>query len=77
MQLLFCLLEQPSCVYSFEHLCQALGLTRGNSARNKMTLTEHIRRCRLLLNGSRLPLRIALVPTVGYALCRMARKAKS
>lgn len=66
LRVLFCLLEQPSCVYGFAHLCSALGL-------KKQTLVEHVRRGRILLQQSRLPLHIALVPSVGYALCRKAR----
>jgi hypothetical protein len=37
---------------------------------------EHVRRCRILLGESKLPLHIALVPTVGYALCKKAGRTK-
>jgi len=62
LQLLFCLLEQPSCVHTFEQLCRAMGLCNGNPARDKLTLVEHARRGRILLQKSKLPLHIALVP---------------
>ncbi len=72
LKLLFCLLEQPGCVYSFAQLCHAVGLSGRNARRNKCTLVEHARRCRLLLAGADLPLYIAVVSEVGYALCRRA-----
>jgi hypothetical protein len=75
-QLLFALLEQPSCVYSFAHLCGALGLKNRSALRDKQTLFEHVRRSRMLLDESKLPLHIALVPKVGYALCRKARRTQ-
>ena len=70
--LLFCLLEQPGSVYSFAHLCRALGL-KGSVQRKKLTLGEHARRARLMLAQCRLPLHITLAPGIGYALCRKAQ----
>jgi len=72
VKLLFCLLEHPGCVYSFAPLSSALGLSGRDARRKKNTLIEHARRCRLLLTGANLPLSIAVVPEVGYALCRKA-----
>ncbi len=75
LKLLFCLLAQPGWVYPFEHLSRALGLRGRDARRNKNTLVEHARRCRLLLTGAKLPLCVAIVPEVGYALCRKAPPA--
>jgi hypothetical protein len=73
IKFLFRLLEQPTCVYTFAQLCSALCLKSHDQRRNKDTLIEHARRCRILLKDAKLPLYVAVVPTVGYALCRKAR----
>ncbi len=56
---------------------QALGLRTGNAHRDKQTLAEYVRRCRTLIEATKLPLFVALVPAVGYALCKKATEKET